>query len=760
MEAFFKKWTSFVARWPLLIIALWAGLLVAVWHFAPSIDAVAATQNNASSLADSAPSSQADKIYATKFSDTIARPGNEIDLLILIDPQGVSSQDILQVEKIENWLIASHIPHFLSVKGPNAQIPATFFESSDHQALRLILTWDTDNHTALNSSIEEIYTYLAHQQVPPGHSLGITGPTPISYDANASLFSTSGGKLLSLLGLLVILIVLGLVYRSLLAILIPLIAVGMALGLAIPLIAWTGQIFGIAVASFSLQYVAFVLLGVGTNYGIFMLSRYREEIRRRSQNTKETRREALKQTVGHVGESITSSAFTVIIATAIMGLAQLYILRVTGPAIAVGVASLLLSGLSLLPALMAICGKALFWPAQPRPGSLSLGAPTRGLWARAGRLVTTRPVIISVLTVMVLVPFAASTFILVPSFDELKSLPASSPSIQIFNSYKAHFNDSTQVKVIINEPGHDLRQASYAGAFNQIATSLSHITHVTQVQSPTLNTQQGQQNLFAEDGSAAVLALALDVDPYSSEAIQTVDAIYAAVANAQQGTALSKAQVVLSGQSSQVRDESIQFGKDFTLIIILVCLATLIILALLVRSVTTPFYLLGTIALSALTAVGITNLVYNWFLGEPLFSVVPIFAFVFLVSLGEDFNILTIGRIREEVQKFGHKRGIATAIALTGGTVSSCGLVMVVSFSRLVPNAVVEVSEMGFTIVVGMLLDTFLVRPLLVPAIVTLLGRWNWVWPGSQLFKRVPAVEPVPVQPIALTEKPDLELVP
>jgi putative drug exporter of the RND superfamily len=138
-----------------------------------------------------------------------------------------------------------------------------------------------------------------------------------------------------------------------------------------------------------------------------------------------------------------------------------------------------------------------------------------------------------------------------------------------------------------------------------------------------------------------------------------------------------------------------------------------------------------------LTAVGITNLVYHDILGQPLFSIVPIFAFVFLVSLGEDFNILTIARIREEVQQLGQRKGIATAIALTGGVVSSCGLVMAASFTRLAGNAMVEVAELGFTIVVGVLIDTFVVRPLLVPAIATMLGRWNWVWPHSSLSKSV-----------------------
>lgn len=199
----------------------------------------------------------------------------------------------------------------------------------------------------------------------------------------------------------------------------------------------------------------------------------------------------------------------------------------------------------------------------------------------------------------------------------------------------------------------------------------------------------------------------------------------------------------MAGQSSQVRDQAIQLGHDFTLVVILACIAIYLILVLLVRSFVAPVYLLATITLSALVAVGVTNLVYHGLLGQPLFSIVPIFAFVFLVSLGEDFNILTIARIREEMQKLGQRRGIATAIAFTGGVVSSCGLVMAASFSRLLTDAVLEVAELGFTVVVGILLDTFLVRPLLVPALATLLGRWNWVWPGSPLWKSV-ASESVP----------------
>lgn len=738
MEALLERWGRFVARWPWLIIIIWLVIVIAALHFGPSLGAVAATQQT-SDLPASAPSSRAAQLYATKFVAGQQNLNKETDLLVMTDPQGISAQDISQVRQIEAWLQAptTHPAQLSSVVGPNAQIPATAFESGDHKALRVLLTWDISASNVPDSSLKAIYDYLAQQTPPPGGTLGLTGHAPITYDLNNSVFNPGSGSGGSLLGLLIILVVLGVVYRSPLAVIVPLISVGMAFGLSVPLIAWAGQTFNLPVASFSLQYVLFVLLGAGTNYGVFMLSRYKEELRRSSENTRAARREALGRTVGHVGESIMSSAFTVVIATGIMGLAQLYLLRITGPSIAIGVICLLLAGLSLLPALIALFGRALFWPMQPRPQTLTdATATTRGFWARISQIVTSHPLIITLVAIIVLLPCAVSTVMITPSFDDLKSLPESAPSVRAFNAYTTHFQDVAQVQVIVNDPGQDLRQPQYASAISRLATAIAGVQHVSGVSAPGTGTARQGQQFFATDGSAVIFTALLNVDPFSLEARQAVDAIDNAASHALHGSTLSGTEVLLGGQSAQVRDDARQFGSDFRLVVILVCIAIYIILALLVRSFTAPLYLLGTIALSALTAVGITNLIYHVALGKPLFSIVPIFAFVFLVSLGEDFNILTIARIREEVHKLGHRKGIATAIALTGGVVSSCGLVMAASFSRLATFNLVEVAELGFTIVSGVLIDTFIVRPLLVPAIAVLLGRWNWVWPGSKLFKK------------------------
>lgn len=742
-----ERWGRLIARFPLVILVAWIVLVLAAFHFGPSLQSVAEAQN-VQALPSSAPSVRADHLYRTKFTAGQHESAGETDVIVLADPHGISSADVALAEKITGWLSApaTRPAHLASVTGPGPRTPAIEFESSDHQALRLILTWDTSNSTTLQSPVDAIDAYLARLSLPQRVSAGLDGSSAINRDFMEMIFSSPGVG--ALIGVLIILLVLGYVYRSPLAVVVPLLNTGFAFLLSIPVIAWLGQSFGLPVSTYSLEYVAFVLLGAGTNYGVFMLSRYREEIQRGSTADTAGYRSALARAVARVGESIGSSAATVIAATAIMGLGQLALLRVTGPAVAIAVGCLLLAGLTLLPALMALCGRALFWPAMPRPDSLAADSGLRrGIWAAAGRLVTRRPVIVAGLTLLVLAPLALSALTMSPSFDFLRTLPANAPSALAFRTYQQHFNDTASIDLFISVPGQNLRSARYESALTRVATSVATAPHVTHVVAPTTTTTLPPAQLaraFATDGSAADMTLTLNVDPDSQDARTVVDAVYTLASRAEQGTPLANATVLIGGEASFTRDQAMQLGTDFRLILALVCVAIYLILALLVRSLTAPLYLLGTIALSAGTAIGVTNLIFHDILGQPLFYIVPVLAFVFLVALGEDFNILTMARIREEVEQLGHRKGIAVAVALTGGVVSSCGLVMAASFARMMTNPVLEIAETGFALLFGILLDSFVVRPLLVPAIAMLLGRWNWVWPGRRLSGATKAVIATP----------------
>jgi RND superfamily putative drug exporter len=738
MERLLERWGRVVARWPLVIIVCWVALVAVAFHFGPSLSAVA-DQQNISSLPSDAPSVRADQLYSTKFIAGQRSANLEEDLLVLTDPRGISDADVALAQQIAAWLTtpATRPAHLQSVEAPGPQAPVAAFESADHQALRLPLTWDTDNDNALQDSVSKIDDYLAQLAKPADVTVGLVGGAPVTHDFFANLFSSLGPGLL--ITLLIILVVLAFVYRSPLAVVIPLVSIGMAFALSISVIAWLGKYANLPVQTFSLEYVGFVLLGAGTNYGVFLLSRYREEMQRGAGSGKAARREALARAVGRVGEAISSSAVTVVAATGVMGLAQLALLKVTGPAVAVAVVCLLLAGLTLLPALMALCGRAFFWPVSPKAGALTAAAPERGLWASAGRLVTRRPWAVALVSLIVLAPLALSALTIHLSYDDLHSLPSTAPAVQTFDTYAQHFNDVTRVQLFLSLPGHDLRESAYAATLAKVADALTGVQHVTSVQAPSMPngqplpagttlTPEQMAQFFSTDGSAVQFTLSLNVSASSPEAAAAVGAAYDKAHQALQGTSLAGADMLAAGQSAFTYDEANQLSADFRLVVALACLAIYIILALLLRSLTAPIYLIATIALSAGTAIGLTNLIYHTILGKPLFYLVPLFAFIFLVALGEDFNILTMARIREEVGQLGQRKGIAAAVALTGGVVSSCGLVMAASFSRSFFSPLLELAESGTAIFIGVLIDTFIVRPLLVPAIVTLLGRWNWVW--------------------------------
>lgn len=739
MEQLLERWGRFVARYPLLVIFVWIVALGVGLGFAPSINTVANTQH-ASSLPTDAPSQRAAQLYKEKFTaGQRAAQRGEQDVILFTDPQGISADDITLAQRIATYLNdpATRPAHLVAVTAPGPQAPVAVFESADHQALRLPIQWDTQNENALTSSVSQLDTYLARQPLPAGATLGLVGGAAVNHDFLSTLFGGVG--LAGAFSLLIILLVLGFVYRSPLAVVVPLGVIGVAFEVANAVIAWLGQSFGLPVMNFSLEYVGFILLGAGTNYGVFLLSRYREEITRGAGRTKSDRQDALARAVGRVGEAIGSSALTVVAVTSVMGLAQLAMLRVTGPAVAIAVICLLLAGLSLLPALMALCGPALFWPSSPQAGSLTTAAPTRGFWAYAGRIVTARPWLIAGATVIVLAPLALSALSMRLSFDDLASLPSSAPASRSYAEYQRHFNDEANVQVFVSQPGADLRASVYRAPLDTLAKRLRAIPHVT----------GAKLSDVAVDGSAVEFSVTLDVPPASRAASDTTGALYMQAHAALTGTSLASATTLVGGQSAFVRDEATQMATDFRLILLLAGVAIYVILALLLRSLTAPLYLIATIALSAGTAIGLTNLIYHDILGKPLFYLAPLLAFIFLVALGEDFNILTMARIREETRLLGHQRGIAAAVALTGGVVSSCGLVMAASFSRGALNPILELSESFFAITVGVLLDTFIVRPLLVPSIALLLGRWNWVWFGRRASaERVQAAALEPVESV------------
>jgi len=230
---------------------------------------------------------------------------------------------------------------------------------------------------------------------------------------------------------------------------------------------------------------------------------------------------------------------------------------------------------------------------------------------------------------------------------------------------------------------------------------------------------------LSHDQQTAAIPFTLGVETSSAESHRIVARLQSALAATTQRLALPGLEPLLAGDSAYTTDEAAQTSGDFDFMLIWISL----IIILLVRSLSAPLYLLATVALTAASSLGLTVLIFHDLLGQQIYYTTPVFTFVFLVALGEDFNILLMSRIREEVQQHGLRAGVARAVGSTGGTLSSRGLIMAGTFSVFLHIPLTIMQQIGFAIAAGVLLDTFVVRPLLVPSIVVILGRWNWLTP-------------------------------
>ena len=580
--------------------------------------------------------------------------------------------------------------------------------SSDGQAALMSVVFDHDG-ADLDRAIASIEEHLA------GAPAGVTGDAAIGHDFNTNLLGGASSTAVltpaRLVTLLIVLVVLALVYRAPLAVAAPLLCIGAVIALSPHLVAAAALWLGMPVGNFSLPFMFAVTVGAGTNYGLFLISRYREMLGRGL-----APRPALEEALVQVGAAITTSAATVIAATAVMIFATFDLFRTLGPAIAISIALMLLAALTLLPAMMSILGPAFLWPRRPVLGRPQ--AVDRGVWRRIGELVASKPALAASIPLLLLLPAAGYAATVQPSFSIVDALPSTLPSAHGYQLLARHFPGNLGSLTLLVEPSGDADRVRQAVAHNPVVASVSR---------PEVS----------PDGSVARLAVALHEDPNGAAAASTVDAVERVSRQAAPG-----ATVLAAGAPASVRDLHDLLYHDFLLIAALVGVAIFVVLALLLRSFVAPLYLLFTVALSTAVAVGLVAFIYQRTAGVPLYWTAPVFAFVFLVALGEDFNILLVSRLRQELAAHSATEGVARAVGATGGVITSCGLVMAcVFFAGLARNPIYVLQEIGVAVVVGVLLDTFLIRPVLVPALAILFGSAGR-WSSTRVHGRKPAYDP------------------
>ncbi|MBB4716529.1 RND superfamily putative drug exporter [Streptomyces luteogriseus] len=533
-----------------------------------------------------------------------------------------------------------------------------------------------------------------------GMTVHITGPGGTSADFAEAFEGIDSTLLLSAMAVVVVMLLI--TYRSLTLLLVPLVAVVCALFAAQALIYLLAEHGGLTVNGQSAGILTVLVFGAGTDYALLLVARYREELRRH-----EDRHEAMALALHRAGPAVLASGATVVLSMLVLLAAEMNSTSGLGPVAAIGVAVALVAMMSLFPALLVIFGRWIFWPVVPHYGSPD---PTeRGIWARTGRRIAHRPRMVWAATALALAVCSLGLIQLraegIGNADAFTGKPDSITGQEVSARY---FPAGSGDPLVIVSNQAQAVQVGRAVAGTQGVVPQS------------LGLPPGTKPAF----EGQVLFEATMTAPADSEAAkQTVERVRDAV------HAVPDADAKVGGGTAALLDMDKATTHDNMLIIPLVLVVVLLILCVLLRALIAPLLLIGTVILSFAAALGISALAFRYifdYAGEA--TDFPLFVFVFLVALGIDYNIFLTTRIREEAARQGTRPGVVTGLAATGAVITSAGLVLAGTFAALGTLPMVAFAEIGFTVALGVLIDTFIVRSVLVTSLFLDVGPKVW-WP-------------------------------
>ena len=565
----------------------------------------------------------------------------------------------------------------------------------------------------LGSTVEELRTAL-RDGLPDDLQVAVTGGPAFGADIGAVFDGADITLLAATAGIVAVLLLI--TYRSPWLWLVPLTVVGLGDQVAAKLLAVLSRVTDLRADGAVTGIISVLVFGAGTNYALLLIARYREELRH-----VEDRHEAMRRALGSAAPAILASGGTVILALLALGLAVDPFARSLGYAGAAGITVALVFALLVLPAAMVLFGRRLFWPFVPKVGQ---DDPTRtGVWSRVGAVVTRRPVITSVASVLLLGVLASG----------LVSLRVGqAPDEQFLVEPEAVVGQQQLAEAFPAGTGEPALVVTAADSADDVVAALEDVEGVVQV-------TPGEG-----DGAVVPVSVVLDAEPGTETAFDQVRALRSASTQEDPGALVGGADAeALDARDATARDRLVLFP-----VILVIVLGVLLVL---LRSVVAAIVLVLTVVATYAASMGASWFAFQNLLGYPPLAVsTPLLAFLFLVALGVDYNIFLTTRAREEaVAGASAREAITTALAVTGGVITSAGILLAAVFAVLGVLPLVQLAQIGVIVGFGVLLDTLVVRSLLVPALVTLLGERFW-WPshpgrGKHLPHEEPVAEPAAV---------------
>jgi RND superfamily putative drug exporter len=709
------------SRW--VVVGAWVAVALAMVPLLPKLDREAADESD-TFLVRGSESAAVERIVDEEFDR-----GSEMSAVIAyVRDGGLTSADRRRIEADAFELCGSaQIPSLTLIGTPYALACGETDPLDLSPGASLLLS--DDGSVALTSVLmTEESTPVAEQAVatirrvvpPPGGderglAAYVTGEA--GFEADRSEAVQGIDETLLAVTVAVLLLLLLAIYRSPLVALVPLLVVALAYLVA------AGVTYGLVAAGVtgvSGQTTAILIVlmfGVGTDYCLLIVARFRDELRRTADVG-----EAMSLATERTGPAILSAGAIVIVAMLVLALADFNATREMGPILALGVAIMVAAGLTLLPAILAALGRRAFWPAVPE---VALGpGPASRSWRRIAGLVRRRPAATATAVTLALLAGALGGLGGRESLDfseQFRDTPESVAGQQVIGE---HFSPGRAAP---------LRVVTDFEAAEEVLAALTEATGTVEEAYLTARSVEPPGPSGPPGAVTSELALAdayLGIDPFSDEATDAVPELRETARGAARGGL-----ALIGGEVAEAHDTREALARDTRLIVPLTLVLILVILAILLGTVIMPLYVVATVVLSFAFALGVSSLIFTHLLDQPASDPsLTLFAFIFLVALGVDYNVFLLARIREERLRHaaaGTEAAVIAALERTGGVITSAGLVLAATFSTLMALSLEALFQVGFVLALGLLADTFLVRALLVPSIAVLLGERNW-WPWER----------------------------
>jgi len=720
-----EQWGSIVAskKGRVLTLVFWV-LLVVVLSFAwPQINSI--ESESGKNLPSTEMSEQAAAIIADQFPNDAGTPL----LLVWHRESGLTTDDFGVIQKIYGELKDKPLAHQTLIP-PYDQMPTQAIAASASENSTTIVTpvffekgLATDilqeSLNTLTKTMDEYNVQSKKDLASDALHVRYSGPVGIATDA-VSLFSKADTKLL-MATVLLVLVLLIIIYRSPLLAVIPLLVVGLAYGVISPTLGFFADHGWIAKDSQAVSIMTVLLFGAGTDYCLFLISKYREILFEVEDKTT-----AMKLAVRESGGAILMSALTVVIGLATLSLAHYGAFQRFAVPFSFGVLIMGIAALVVLPAILVLIGRVAFFPFVPRTEDMAQRKgkkqhkPSHKTSHKIGHFVTHKPWVVIVATLLLLGGLTVFVPRIQYTFDLLSSFPEDMPSREGFTLIEENFSpgELAPIQLVIDTKGTDIN-------LQQQLASIPYIDSVTDV-------QIGEKNNHIQ-----LYELTLNINPYAKESLAHIPELKAEVEKMLESEGIKETDqhIWIGGETaSQYDTQQITVRDEMVIMPTMIALIALLLFIYL-RSLTATVYLLATVIISYFGALGAGWLILHHVMGaEAISGAIPLYAFVFLVALGEDYNIFMISEIWKKRKTTDHLTAVEEGVVRTGSVITSAGLILAGTFAVLATLPIQVLVQFGVVTAIGVLLDTFIVRPLLVPAITTVLGKYAF-WPGA-LFKK------------------------